>query len=261
MIDILHDPIAYALSLAAILITILLTLLVRSRRAISYEVLSTTQLLTAHEEMEGRLLVVFDDQSVKDISIVLCQIFNSGNQAIAGREFVRPLSIYIEGRGRLLSAEVTETVPAQLTAEVAVSENEAVLKPTLLNAGDVVTVKMILTEFDGSLVLGGRVVGVSDYASAAIYGFKAELVRALWAASILLGGLVGVELFLVLAVLVGPSINEWPGAASAALFVVFIVPGGILGSRMFDRGVRGPRARSREYVRILKEREARSRNR
>jgi hypothetical protein len=260
-VEIFRDPVAYAIGLVAVLAAIAMALHTQPRRGISYEVLSVTQLLTAHEEMEGRLLIRFDGAAVRDISIVLFQIFNSGNQPIVEQDFDRPLRVVIRGRGRILSSQVTEKVPEQLVAEVATVENDAVLTPRLMNAGDMVTVKLIITEFEGSVVMSGRIVGVSEFANAELQGYRADFARLLWLMSGVVGGLFGLMVFLLLAVVLGQQINQWPDVAQFGLLIVPIAAGVFGGLAVADRVVRGPRVRSREYVRTLKERQAQKRAR
>lgn len=55
------------------------------------------------------------------------------------------------------------------------------LNRRLFNDGDVVTLKLGLGEFRGTLTLGGRVVGVREFTNAEIAGLRALLIQFLWA--------------------------------------------------------------------------------
>lgn len=76
MENLLRDPVNYVLGFLTLIVGYL-ALRARPRREVSYELLSTTPLLTARQEDEKRLRVTFEGEPVRDVSIVLFQIFNT----------------------------------------------------------------------------------------------------------------------------------------------------------------------------------------
>ena len=74
MLDFLRDPIwtfiGAALAIVAIVVPILLWVFQQKRKMLSYE-RSVTPLLTVKEEIAGRLKVLFDDQPVQNIFLMV----------------------------------------------------------------------------------------------------------------------------------------------------------------------------------------------
>jgi hypothetical protein len=169
------------LGFVAICITIILYLRQRRRRALTYEVLSCTSLISQPEEAEGYLQIVFGEQRVQQVHLLMIRITNSGNQPIESTQYERPLTLCVKEPARILTAEVVETNRSGLLKELlpgGADEWQSRLPPDLaldtnlrmipvrrilLNGGDSLVIKMLVSEYKpGDFSLDGRVVGVND---------------------------------------------------------------------------------------------------
>lgn len=166
MLELLRDPlwqfIGAMLAVAALGASFLIYQLQRSRKAITYEVISRTNLLTVREELEGKLQVLYEGEPAKSLTLIVLKVWNSGNQPILSVDFERPLSFCTGKASRLLTAAVTYVEPPELVAEFEAAENFLIVKPGLLNSGDAVTFKLLVRDASSSLCPDARIVGVKS---------------------------------------------------------------------------------------------------
>jgi hypothetical protein len=165
MIELLRDPawqfVGAVLALVAVAATVVIYLLQRQRKSLSYDLVSTNQLLTVREEVEGKLQVLYEGQPTRDIQLLVVRLINSGNVAIASSDYERELSIGTGVRSKILSAAVTNVEPDNLIAEVVTEDARVTLKAVLLNPRDTITLKILVSDFE-NIVVDGRIVGVKE---------------------------------------------------------------------------------------------------
>lgn len=165
MSDILRDPmwqfVAALLAAIAILVSIILYLKQRRRKALSYEILSRTPLLSVKEEIKKQLKILYDGKPVRQVHLVVVRIVNSGNTPILSTDYERLISLNFGEEANVLTAEIVKTDPDSIQASFNVEGKSVVLTPTLLNTGDSFTLKMLITKF-GEVKVDGRIVGVKE---------------------------------------------------------------------------------------------------
>lgn len=166
MLEIIRDPlwqfVGAMLAVVALVASFLIYQLQRSRKGITYDVLSRTNLLTVREELEGKLQVLYEGEPAKSLTLIVLRVWNSGNQPILAADFERPVSFCTGKTSRLLSAAVTQVEPPELMVDVEVVENMLTIMPTLLNSGDAVTLKLLVRDSGSALCPDARVVGVKS---------------------------------------------------------------------------------------------------
>lgn len=149
------------IGILAIVVSIRLARSQRPRRQLSY-MTSIIPLVAVRKEVKGRLRIFFDDKPVSNADMVILTLINSGNQPITPQDFVSPVTISFGSQAEILSCDITETVPEDLGALVDVAPKSIVLKPLLLNSEDTVTMKILLTQYEGEPAVRGRVLGIKD---------------------------------------------------------------------------------------------------
>lgn len=166
MADIIRDPlwqfVGAAFALAAIIVAILVFWLQRRRKILSYEVVTLTPLLSVEEEIEGRVQILFDGSPIKDVHLIELRIINSGNVPIVTSDYEHPVNLSFGENAHILSAEVSKTDPENLQATANAENTKIILTPILLNSGDSITLKMLVSQFSGRLSVNGRIVGVKE---------------------------------------------------------------------------------------------------
>jgi hypothetical protein len=165
MIDFLRDPVwqfvGVILAIVALVATIIIHLLQRKQKILSWEFISINKLLTVREELEGKLQVFYDGSPARDIRLLLLKLINTGNVAISASDFERPISFKTGASSRILSAVATEVSPSHLEVEVSNADTRATVKPVLLNPGDFITLKILVHDFE-TVSVDGRVIGVKE---------------------------------------------------------------------------------------------------
>jgi hypothetical protein len=145
-----------------ILLPILLFILQRRKKSISYEILADTALIAVGDEIiRGKLRILFEEKPVQKVSLVLFRISNAGNLPIVPSDFEKPLSFHFGKESRILSTEVTAVKPKALKPQLRVQQSQIVIEPLLLNGGDSITIKAIVDQHTGWLDADARITGVS----------------------------------------------------------------------------------------------------
>lgn len=150
-----------AIGFAALIVGVASLLLTRKqvqKKELAYDVIVDTKLLETSALLEDRVQILFDRSPVRDVSIILIRIWNSGNQTILRDDFEAPI-LFSFGNARLLSAEVIAKVPSGLSP-VLKRRDSLALEPLLLNRGDAFIVKVLLTDHRDKIDVEARVAGV-----------------------------------------------------------------------------------------------------
>jgi hypothetical protein len=182
--------VAVLFGVATLLLGIITILLTRRRKALTYEILSTTPLAAVHDDVGGRLQVVFDGQVVRNVQLALIKFTNSGNVPIRADEYERPVRLIVNENARILTAGITETFPDSLKASIENDQTSALIAPVLLNKGDSITVKLLAADFYGKIFIDTRIVGVSDIKELKISDIESNR-------SLLLASFIGVAFFVM----------------------------------------------------------------
>jgi hypothetical protein len=67
------------LAIIAIAITVILYWIQRQKRALSWQVVSNTPLLSIDKEIKGNLEVLYNRKPVQDVQLIIAKIINNGS--------------------------------------------------------------------------------------------------------------------------------------------------------------------------------------
>ncbi len=183
--DSLWQSVSALVGVGGIVASIFLALMLRKRKTLSYEVVSSTPLLSSLEEAKGKIKILFNDAPVRSVHLIVVRFMNSGTTPIVKSDFEDPLAVRLAQNVQVLTAEVTEKNPASLHVSAEV-EGQSILFPlSLLNAGDSFTAKMLVDGYDGTLNVSGRIVGVREIGKLRPRGVSPSLI--VWIAVLALG--------------------------------------------------------------------------
>jgi hypothetical protein len=168
LFDILRDPmwqfVGVLVTIIVGVISIILVLKERNKKALSYELVSHASLLSVEKEVKDKLSIAYEGKPISQLTLNLIRLINSGNTPITTTDFVRPPTILFDETSEIISAEVSERKPTGLEATVTHNSTQVTVKPTLLNGGDWFEIK-ILSSGQGKITsVKGRVVGVREIA-------------------------------------------------------------------------------------------------
>lgn len=151
-----------ALALATVVVTTLLLWMQHRRKALSYEIISRTPLLSVEEEVKGKLQILFDGKSVQDVYLVVVRIINTGNVSIESADYEDPVNLSFGENCLILTTDISKTNFKSLRASTNIEKTKVVLAPVLLNKGDSITIKMLISHFDNEIEVDGHIAGVKS---------------------------------------------------------------------------------------------------
>lgn len=161
----LRDPIwqfiGAMIALAGLLFTAIIILLQNHRKSISCSVISISRLYPSQQDSSKTLQVLSEGKNAQDPHIVLLRIMNSGNVPILPDDYERPILLRFSSKAELLSAEVVEAVPTNLSVKPEVKEKTIELPRILMNKRDGFTLKILVDRFDDSIDVASRIAGIT----------------------------------------------------------------------------------------------------
>jgi len=161
--DLLESNITRSILAAlAICVSFIIYRLNRKRKALSYRIVTKTTLFDIDREIGSRVQVLLDGEPADKIGLVLIDIENTGNEPIRPDDFIKPLIFTFAPGTRVISADVTATKPDNLDATVSFEASNVTVEPLLMNAGDQMSIKVLLRQFDGTVKGDARIVGVRE---------------------------------------------------------------------------------------------------
>lgn len=162
MLEILRDPLWQTiLGIVAIIISVGTIRSQQSIKELSCRILSIAPLFNVNDDMEGKLKFLFNDKPVKNAFLIILKIINSGKAPITADDQKRAITIDI-GAEKILAAEIIETQPSDMGANISTSNLSIVLEPTLLNSNETVTIKSVVESFGGKISASARIVGLKQ---------------------------------------------------------------------------------------------------
>lgn len=164
--EIARDPIWQFFGVLITLILGVMTLahswLSRQRKALSFETLSLTPLVTIHDDVDGRVQVMLDGEPVQDVQLALIKIINSGNVPIEASDYEHPVTFIVNEGAQILSVGMTEAFPKTIKTSINHNETSVIIAPLLLNGGDFIKFKILAANFNGKISADARIKGVTD---------------------------------------------------------------------------------------------------
>jgi hypothetical protein len=163
-----QDPvwqfIGAVLGLVAIIVSIVLFWLTLHRKSLAYRVVSSTQLLNLgqHDQLKGKLQLLYENNPVQDPYLLLIQVANVGNVAIRPEDYVKPVRVTFGDNAAVLSAEITESYPSDIELQITNIGSGIELENALLNRKDKVVIQVLVGTFGGQVKVDGRIVDVKS---------------------------------------------------------------------------------------------------
>lgn len=127
----------------------------RPRTRLEFVVTTNSDLLP--EEMPDDLHVVHHGVQLADPSLLIVCLVNAGDNPIPPEAFETDLVITLEGVEEIASANCTAARPSDLRPDLEIDGNAVHIKPTLINAEDLIELQIFTAGQASKVDLGGRV--------------------------------------------------------------------------------------------------------
>jgi hypothetical protein len=117
----------------------------RKTKKLSYKIITNEPLLTVDEELQGKVKVLYENNPLEDISLLIIKFLNNGNEPIKSDDFEEPVTMSFSPNVGVLSTELINANPSTIRARLNSEKDKIIIEPLLLNKGDSITIKMLLT--------------------------------------------------------------------------------------------------------------------
>jgi hypothetical protein len=156
LLALIRDPawqfVGAVLGLIAIGVTVWLPWLLRTKRALVYQILSSTPLIKVAQvadDIRSRIAITLDGKTVENVDLVLVKIRNAGTKAIRRDEYERSISLFFGPQAQILSADVTEVADPNLQVTALIQKDKqgvkVVVPPVGISKGEWFTIKTLVT--------------------------------------------------------------------------------------------------------------------
>ena len=131
-------------------------------KSIVYEIVSNTSLVSVESEIKNKMKVFFAQKEIGNLNLLILRIQNLGSEPVLPIDYEKPITINFEETAEILEAESTDVFPKDLQPSIEKSTNKISLFPILLNEKDYITLKVLLSDFNGKVIVSGRIAGVKQ---------------------------------------------------------------------------------------------------
>lgn len=164
MLELLRDPvwqfIGAILGIISILAAIIIFLLQRNKKQLVYEIIAKTPLLNVSQEIENKVQILYEGKTVTKVHLIVIEFTNNGNIPITTSDYHAKVSITFTNTSKILSSSIDKTEPDSINPTINTQDSSIILEPTLLNSGDAIRIKALVSDFDEKTEIRGRLVGV-----------------------------------------------------------------------------------------------------
>jgi hypothetical protein len=232
-LDVLGHPLFTFVGTLATVGAFAVALLRWPRKKLWWEVVQLFPIVDVRSDPEATIELAGGTWRAAEVDEVVIEVINSGNREIVPEDYTRPLTFDFGGEAKVLVSEILYEEPARIGASVEKGSNTATLTPVLLNGGDRVGLRMLVSKAR-RIRWDGRIKGVKkiEVGSGQLRLASLGLLGSI--TSILMGPAI------VFPELLPPSLL---GVASALLLVGIVLAG--LGVVLSSRETRRQRRRSR----------------
>ena len=149
-------------TIGAIIAAFVIYYLQKSKKRLSYEIISNTQLVGIENKVQDKIKIFYEDKLVENVHLVSIRFDNDGNQFVAIDDFTTPINVKFGEGTNILTGEVLEQNPSELNATIIRTEDRVEVQPLLLNSNDSFTLNILLNDYDESLCITARIKGVKN---------------------------------------------------------------------------------------------------
>ncbi len=149
-------------TIGAIIAAFVIYYLQKSKKRLSYEIISNTQLIGVNNKIQDKIKILYDEKQVANVHLISIKFVNNGNEPISVDDFDKPISIRYNSTVNILTHEIVERVPEDLDAVIGKKEKFLEITPLLLNTKDEFTVNILASDFNGDLDISARIRGVKE---------------------------------------------------------------------------------------------------
>lgn len=147
------------LALVGIIVVIIIAVWSSQVKYISYEIITNNPLINIEEGIANEIKILYRDEVVENVNLLVLKIKNSGNVRICSDDFESGINISLKNGGRVLFSEIIERVPKDINIEFENQDNSIYIKPLLINKQESFTLKSLVDSGSGEVDINSRIKG------------------------------------------------------------------------------------------------------
>lgn len=133
----------------------------RVRKGLAFRIETVLPVVSYHVSSVDDLQVTYKGKPIADVRLFIFTLYNSGNQPIVIADFQRPLALEFGPDTRILSCEVVKQHPTNFEIPARIDRNRLEFSSSLLNKGDRITFKAMLSTPRVEVRADARITGIS----------------------------------------------------------------------------------------------------
>lgn len=128
-------------------------------KSLSFEIKSITPLITSQPSNIAELKIIFKNKLIESPYLTMLSITNNGDIPIIKSDYEGPLLISTS-QPNVIKADITDRNPNNMDAKITWDTEKILLAPTLLNAGDSITMQVLTSGNKPQFLTQGRILGI-----------------------------------------------------------------------------------------------------
>jgi hypothetical protein len=161
-----RDPIWQFVGALIGILAIMLSLYIFKRQGrlkkLSFEIITNSALVNVKDDVKSKMQILFDNKPVNDLRLLIIRIINSGNEPIVKSDYETPINVEFSDKSEVLETDVIKVLPESMKVQIGNKGKAISIEPLLLNPGDSITIKILLTNLHGNLNVFCRIAGVKE---------------------------------------------------------------------------------------------------
>ena len=146
-----------------IILTIAVVLYQRQVNELQVEIVSNSSLINVDSEIASDIEIIYKDQPVETLSLILIRLENTGNVAIKESDYSQPIVISISPDAEIGEFVVAETSPRGINLSLGkIGTHQVELSKSLCNPGDQALIRIMALNNDDTLDITARIVDISQ---------------------------------------------------------------------------------------------------
>ncbi|QZP34755.1 hypothetical protein [Pseudomonas sp. DR48] len=135
---------------------------VQETHSITVKLLASTTLQPGGQTGIQDLQVSLNGRKIDDPYLSLMEVVNDGSKSILSNDFETPIELIPQGESLIVTAQVTSTTPANITAKVSTEDKRVMIAPYLSNPEDSIFITVITSGGQPSFTTRARIASVKN---------------------------------------------------------------------------------------------------
>lgn len=156
------DWISTTLAIIFFVSTVILTIKIRKKKSLAYEIISETSLIHIEDQITSDVSVTYRGENVKNVHLIQVRILNNGNEHVSKEDFIKPITFEFNSQVKIMDMKADDKNPEDMQVTFHIeADNIVEVTPNLTNPGEWFVTKFLVAEYE-SFRLSTRIMGIKS---------------------------------------------------------------------------------------------------